>query len=227
MDADLDLLLTAVYVTADDLLPCKPGNARRSVTDAEVVTLCVAQAMMGIPSDRRFSAVASKHLRYLLAVLNDLHQRGVGDGLIVCVDGLAGFPEAIAAVFPQAWVQTCIVHMIRASMRYVSYADRKRLMPDLRRVCSAPNIEEAATARCSRRSTSASRSQGGSSGGSSTPPTGSATIAGGSAISGRSSATTRTGTSHTASSAFCGRSTGRMPSAGSSARKRARWTGVG
>jgi hypothetical protein len=65
MDADLDLLLTAVYVTADDLLPEKPGNAKRSVTDAEVVTLCVAQAIMGIPSDRRFLAVASKHLRHL------------------------------------------------------------------------------------------------------------------------------------------------------------------
>jgi Transposase DDE domain len=65
MDADLDLLLTAVYVTADDLLPEKPKNARRSVTDAEVVTLCVAQAIMGIPSDRRFLAVASKHLRHL------------------------------------------------------------------------------------------------------------------------------------------------------------------
>jgi len=65
MDADLDLLLTAVYVTADDLLPEKPGKARRSVTDAEVVTLCVAQAIMGIPSDRRFLAVASKHLRHL------------------------------------------------------------------------------------------------------------------------------------------------------------------
>jgi len=65
MDADLDLLLTAVYVTADDLLPERPGNARRIVTDAEVVTLCVAQAIMGISSDRRFLAVASKHLRHL------------------------------------------------------------------------------------------------------------------------------------------------------------------
>jgi hypothetical protein len=65
MDADLDLLLTAVYVTADDLLPEKPKNAKRSVTDAEVVTLCVAQAIMGIPSDRRFLAVASKYLRHL------------------------------------------------------------------------------------------------------------------------------------------------------------------
>jgi putative transposase len=81
--------------------------------------------------------------KFWLAVLNDLHQRGVGDVLIACVDGLAGFPEAIAAVFPQAWVQTCIVHMIRASMRYVSYTDRKKLMPALRRVYSAPNAEEA------------------------------------------------------------------------------------
>jgi hypothetical protein len=65
MDADLDLLLTAVYATADDLLPERPGNAKRIVTDAEVVSLCVAQAIMGIPSDRRFLAVADKHLRHL------------------------------------------------------------------------------------------------------------------------------------------------------------------
>jgi Transposase DDE domain len=69
MDADLDLLLTAVYVTADDLLPQKPKNARRSVTDAEVVTLCVAQAIMGIPSDRRFLRVARKHLRHLFPTI--------------------------------------------------------------------------------------------------------------------------------------------------------------
>jgi Transposase DDE domain len=65
MDADLDLLLTAVYCTADDLLPERPGNAKRIVTDAEVVSLCVAQAIMGIPSDRRFLAVARKRLRHL------------------------------------------------------------------------------------------------------------------------------------------------------------------
>jgi hypothetical protein len=65
MDADLDLLLIAVYVTADDLLPERAQNARRSITDAEVVTLCVAQAIMGIPSDRRFLAVARKRLTHL------------------------------------------------------------------------------------------------------------------------------------------------------------------
>jgi hypothetical protein len=65
MDADLDTLCTVVYCTADDLLPEKAGNARRRVTDAEVVTLCVAQAIMGIPSDRRFLAVAGKRLSHL------------------------------------------------------------------------------------------------------------------------------------------------------------------
>jgi hypothetical protein len=62
MLADLDLLLTAVFCTADDLLPEKPGNARRRVTDAEVVALCVAQAMLGIGSDRHFLALCPRLL---------------------------------------------------------------------------------------------------------------------------------------------------------------------
>lgn len=69
MDADLDLLLTTVFCTADDLLPEGSANARRRVTDAEVVTLCVAQAIMGIPSDRRFLAVARKRLAHLFPEL--------------------------------------------------------------------------------------------------------------------------------------------------------------
>lgn len=69
MHADLDTLCTVVYCTADDLLPEKPGNARRRITDAEVATLCVAQAIMGIPSDRRFLAVARKRLRDLFPEL--------------------------------------------------------------------------------------------------------------------------------------------------------------
>ena len=60
MLADLDLLLTAVFCTADDLLPERAKNAKRSVTDAEVVTLCVAQAVIGISSDREFLAVANE-----------------------------------------------------------------------------------------------------------------------------------------------------------------------
>ena len=65
MDADLDTLCTVIYCTADDLLPEARPNARRRVSDAELVTLCVAQAIMGIPSDRRFLAVARKRLGHL------------------------------------------------------------------------------------------------------------------------------------------------------------------
>ncbi|MFZ0381810.1 MAG: IS256 family transposase [Solirubrobacteraceae bacterium] len=81
--------------------------------------------------------------KFWLAALNHLHQRGVKDILVACVDGLTGFPEAIAAVYPETWVQTCIVHMIRSSMRYVAYLDRKAVARDPRRVYSATNAEEA------------------------------------------------------------------------------------
>jgi Transposase DDE domain len=69
MDADLDTLCTVVYCTADDLLPEARRNARRKVTDAEVVTLCVAQAIMGVPSDRRFLRLARRQLGHLFPQL--------------------------------------------------------------------------------------------------------------------------------------------------------------
>ena len=69
MDADLDLLLISVYCTADDLLPERPANARRKLTDAEIVSLCVAQVLMGIPSDRRFLRAARHQLGHLFPLL--------------------------------------------------------------------------------------------------------------------------------------------------------------
>jgi transposase-like protein len=81
--------------------------------------------------------------KFWLAVLNDLRQRGVADVLIACIDGLAGFPEAIEAVFPEAWVQTCIVHQIRSSMRYVSYGDRRKVAAALKPIYRAPNADAA------------------------------------------------------------------------------------
>jgi putative transposase len=81
--------------------------------------------------------------KFWLAVLNDLRRRGVSDVLISCVDGLKGFPEAIEAVFPQAWVQTCIVHLIRASLRYVNYRDLKKVTAALRPIYTAANAEAA------------------------------------------------------------------------------------
>jgi hypothetical protein len=78
MDADLDLLLISAYCTADDLLPDRPRNARRRLSDAEVVTLCVAQVLMGIPSDRRFLRAARRQLGHLFPCLptqDALHKR--------------------------------------------------------------------------------------------------------------------------------------------------------
>ena len=81
--------------------------------------------------------------KFWLGVLNDLRRRGVQDVLICCVDGLKGFPEAIQATFPQAWVQTCVVHLIRASMRYVNYRDKKKVASALRPIYTAANAEDA------------------------------------------------------------------------------------
>jgi putative transposase len=81
--------------------------------------------------------------KFWLSVLNDLRRRGVQDVLICCVDGLKGFAEAIEATFPQAWVQTCVVHLIRASMRYVNYRDKKKVASALRPIYTAANAEDA------------------------------------------------------------------------------------
>jgi transposase-like protein len=81
--------------------------------------------------------------KFWLAVLNDLKRRGVDDVLIACVDGLKGFPQAIEATFPHAWVQTCIVHLIRASLRYVNYRDQKKVASALRPIYTALNAEAA------------------------------------------------------------------------------------
>ena len=85
----------------------------------------------------------SEGAKFWLAVLNDLRRRGVHDVLIACVDGLKGFPEAIEATFPRAWVQTCIVHLIRASLRYVNYRDKKKVTTALRPIYTAANADAA------------------------------------------------------------------------------------
>ena len=72
-------------------------------------------------------------------VLNELVNRGVKDVLIVCCDGLTGLPDAIANVWPNAIVQTCVVHLIRASMRFVSQGDRKAVMKGLKPIYEAVN----------------------------------------------------------------------------------------
>ena len=81
--------------------------------------------------------------KFWLKVMNELRTRGLNDILIAVVDGLKGFPEAIGAVYPQTMVQTCIVHLIRNSLAFVSWADRKAIVPDLKSIYGAANAEAA------------------------------------------------------------------------------------
>jgi len=81
--------------------------------------------------------------KFWLSVVTELHNRGVKDIFIACVDGLTGFPEAIEAVFPQTRVQLCIVHLLRNSLSYVSYKDRKAVAADLKLVYAAATESEA------------------------------------------------------------------------------------
>jgi putative transposase len=79
--------------------------------------------------------------KFWLKVMNELKNPRVGDILIAVVDGLMGFPEAIEAVFPNTIVQTCIVHLIRHSLAFVSWADRKPVVPQLRAIYRAKDAD--------------------------------------------------------------------------------------
>jgi transposase-like protein len=81
--------------------------------------------------------------RFWQSVLTDLSNRGVVDIFVACVDGLAGFPEAIASIFPKTQVQECIIHAIRRSIKYVPWNDQKAFMADLKQVYKAATEEAA------------------------------------------------------------------------------------
>jgi len=82
--------------------------------------------------------------KFWLMVLTELRNRGLLDILIACVDGLKGFPEAIESVYPQAQVQLCIVHLVRNSLNYVGWRERKAVAADMKEIYGAPTAEAAA-----------------------------------------------------------------------------------
>ena len=86
---------------------------------------------------------ATEGAKFWASVCAELANRGVADVLIVCCDGLTGFPEAIEATWPQATVQTCVVHLIRAAMRFVNYSDRKAVAAALKPIYTAANADGA------------------------------------------------------------------------------------
>lgn len=90
--------------------------------------------------------VGDEGSKYWLGVLTELRNRGVTDILIACCDGLTGFGDAIEAVWPQAVVQTCVVHLIRNSIRFCSWKDRRAVVAALKPIYTAPTVDAAALA---------------------------------------------------------------------------------
>ena len=85
----------------------------------------------------------SEGANFWLSVLSDLQSRGVKDILIACTDNLTGFSDAIHSVFPEATVQSCIVHQVRNSTKYVASKNQKEFVKDLKKVYQAVNLEKA------------------------------------------------------------------------------------
>jgi len=129
----LDSVYPVIFL---DALVCK-------VRDGGSVKNKAAHIAVGVDVEGRKEVLGiwietTEGAKFWLRVMNELKARGVNDVLIVVCDGLTGLPDAITAVWPQAKVQTCIVHLIRASLRWVNYKDRKRVAAQLRLIYGAP-----------------------------------------------------------------------------------------
>jgi putative transposase len=121
---------------------------RLRIKDNGVVTTKVAYLAVGVDVDGRKHALGcwiqdTEGARFWQKILADLRNRGVRDLLIVCCDGLTGLPDAVTAVFPDAVVQTCVVHVIRNAMRFVSFTDRKAVVKAMKEIYTAPTLEAA------------------------------------------------------------------------------------
>lgn len=109
----------------------------------KVVYVAIGISLAGRPDVLGLWLAENEGAQFWLNVCNDLKSRGVEDILVACVDGLKGLPDAIKAVFHDADVQLCVVHMIRAATRFISFKDRKPFCADLKAVYSAPTLEAA------------------------------------------------------------------------------------
>jgi putative transposase len=133
----LDSLYPIVYL---DALVIKVHEDKRIINKAFYLALGVnmeeQKELLGIWVSQNEGA------KFWLNVLTELHNRGLEDIFIACVDGLSGFLEAIEAVYPKAQVQLCIVHMIRNSLKYVGWKQRKIVAADLKLIYGAKTIDE-------------------------------------------------------------------------------------
>ena len=113
------------------------------VVQNKAVHLAIGITALGRKEILGMWTAANEGAKFWLGVMNELKARGVRDVLIAVVDGLKGFPEAIEAAFPEATVQTCLVHLIRYSLAHASWKERKELAGALRPIYQADTVEEA------------------------------------------------------------------------------------
>jgi len=137
----LDTVYPVIFL---DAIVCK-------VRDNGTVRNKAAHLAVGVDVDGRKEVLGIwvetvEGAKFWLRVMNELKARGVEDVLVVVCDGLTGLPDAIVAVWPQATVQTCIVHLTRASLRWVNYKDRKKVASQLRGIYAAATEQAAADA---------------------------------------------------------------------------------
>ena len=124
---------------------------RIKVRDDGAVTNKVAHLVVGVDAEG-FKHVlgiwmaAAEGAKFWLSVFTELRNRGLRDVLILCCDGLTGLPDAATTIWPDVTVQTCVVHLIRASMKYVAYDKRKALAAAMRPIYAAPSLTAAETA---------------------------------------------------------------------------------
>jgi len=109
----------------------------------KAVYLAIAVTMTGVKEVLGMWAAETEGAKFWLSILTELKNRGVKDILIACVDGLKGFPEAIEAAYPATQVQLCIVHLVRHSLKFVSWKQRKEMADDLKGIYSAATAEQA------------------------------------------------------------------------------------
>jgi transposase-like protein len=136
----LEAIYPVIYLDAIIVKIRDGGHVRNKAAH-----LAVGVDMDGVKHVLGIWVQAVEGAKFWASVCADLANRGVKDVLIVCCDGLTGFPEAIEATWPEATVQTCVVHLIRAGMRFVNYKDRKAVAAALKPVYQAPTAEAAVT----------------------------------------------------------------------------------
>ncbi len=135
---DLEPVYPIVYL---DALVTKIRD--KGVVENKSVYLAVGVTPDGVKDVLGMWIQSTEGAKFWLSILNELKQRGIRDILILCADGLTGMPQAVEAAFPKTIFQTCIVHMIRSSTRYVPWKERRSVCAELRKIYTAANEEDA------------------------------------------------------------------------------------